>query len=176
MTLALVRHGRTPWNHERRMQGRSDIALDEHGRRQADAAGRELARRPWERVVSSPLSRAVESAALIAAHLPGVPVSVDSDLIERDYGAAEGLTVAEAYEQWPSHDYPGAESESEVASRAVGALGALLAASDTVVVAHGTLLRIGVQSLTGATCSRILNGEVLLLHQNPAGTITVTRR
>ncbi|WP_068492676.1 histidine phosphatase family protein [Pseudoclavibacter helvolus] len=68
MTLALVRHGRTAWNLERRLQGRSDIALDAHGELQAHAAGRLLARAQWGRVVTSPLTRAAQTASIIGSY------------------------------------------------------------------------------------------------------------
>ena len=59
--LFLVRHGETEWNRERRIQGRTDIPLNETGRAQARATGALLARRRWDAVLSSPLSRARET-------------------------------------------------------------------------------------------------------------------
>src|SRR5690606_6630523 len=62
MTLFyLVRHGETDWNLERRVQGSSDIPLNETGRRQAARTARLLARRSWDAIYSSPLSRAMET-------------------------------------------------------------------------------------------------------------------
>lgn len=174
MTLALVRHGRTAWNADRRMQGRTDIVLDEQGRCQAVAAGRLLARAQWARVVSSPLQRAVQSAQLIAAELAAhgtaPSVALDAQLIERDYGRAEGLAVGHVRERWPDGEYPDAEPASAATARAHEALTRLAGeAGDSVVVAHGTLLRLGVQSLTGSPCPRILNGQVILVDRAPGG-------
>src|SRR5690606_21892304 len=109
VTLALVRHGRTEWNRQRRMQGRADVPLDDHGRAQADAVGQLLSRAVWSVVVSSPLQRAAETARIIGARLGVVEPVTDPRLIERDYGVAEGLPVAEAHERWPDHGYPAAE-------------------------------------------------------------------
>lgn len=146
------------------MQGRSDIPLDDHGRAQADAAGRALAVAVWDGVVSSPLARARQTAAIIAAHLPNLSHDVDARLGERDYGEAEGLAVADAYERWPSHDFPRSESIDEVAGRGAAALRELVEEGrNAVVVAHGTLLRLAIGELTGNECPRILNGETLLL-------------
>ncbi|WP_158231536.1 histidine phosphatase family protein [Microbacterium sediminis] len=170
MTLALVRHGRTEWNRQRRMQGRADIPLDDHGRAQADAAGRLLASAVWERIVTSPLERAAETARIIRSHLGEAEWLIDEDLVERDYGRAEGMAVAEAAERWPDQDYPGAESLAHVALRGAAALSELLdAGRDAVVVAHGTLLRVSVDALTGQVCPRILNGEVILLDRDTTG-------
>lgn len=176
MTLALVRHGRTPWNRERRMQGSADIALDGVGEEQAAAAGRLLAGAVWTRVVSSPLRRAVQSAEIIAAHLPGARLDRIAELAERHYGEAEGLPVAEVRERWPDEDYPGAESVEATRDRGVGVLRELLLEGEnTIVVAHGTLLRVAIDGLTGASCPRILNGEVILLDADGAGGFQTRR-
>ena len=68
--LYLVRHGETDWNRQRRIQGLTDIPLNETGRRQARDTGMLLRRRRWDGVFSSPLSRAVETASIIAVRLP----------------------------------------------------------------------------------------------------------
>ncbi|WP_110588097.1 histidine phosphatase family protein [Microbacterium suaedae] len=164
MSLALVRHGRTDWNRRRRMQGASDVPLDDHGREQAAAAGRVLALAVWDRIVSSPLTRAQESAEIVAAHL-GIEVSgTDVRLVERDYGEAEGLAVAEVQERWPDQAYPGSEPVAEVAARGVHALRELLDdGRNAVVVAHGTTLRLSIEALTGEACPRIHNGEIVML-------------
>lgn len=146
------------------MQGRTDIDLDDHGRAQSDVAGRRLARSVWARIVSSPMSRAQETARIIATHLPGAEQLVRLDLRERDYGEAEGIPVAQAHERWPDGDYPGAEPLAAVVQRASAVLTDLMVLpGNTVVVAHGTLLRAAVEALTGAPCPRILNGEIVVL-------------
>ncbi|WP_181062758.1 histidine phosphatase family protein [Pseudoclavibacter sp. RFBG4] len=166
MTLALVRHGRTAWNLERRLQGRSDIELDAHGELQADAAGRLLARAQWGSVITSPLTRAAQTAAILGSHLDvGEPV-FEAGLLERDFGEAEGMSVAEAAERWPGGDFPGSETAEELAARSGAVLAALLASGGTaVVVSHGVFLRAGIEAVTGATCPRILNGQVVLLER-----------
>lgn len=171
--LALVRHGRTSWNLERRLQGRTDRPLDDIGRRQAQAAALTLASRPWTSVVCSPLARAQETAALIAAEL-GTPAPVpDACLLERDYGVAEGVTVAEAFERWPDGLYPGAESPACLAERSGTALRRLAALPEpTIVVGHGAFLRAGIEALTGSPFPRILNGDIVLAEHDERGACT----
>ncbi|QDQ97929.1 bifunctional RNase H/acid phosphatase [Tomitella fengzijianii] len=99
--LVLLRHGQTALSVERRYSGRGDAPLTETGLAQAAAAARRIgARGGIDAVVSSPLARARATAEAAAASL-GVPVRVDDDLIETDFGAWEGLTFREAAQQYP---------------------------------------------------------------------------
>ena len=88
----LVRHGETEWAKLGRHTGRTDIPLTDLGRAQACEAGARLAGRPFARVLSSPLSRALDTARLAGF---SDRVATDEDLLEWDYGADEGLTTAE---------------------------------------------------------------------------------
>ena len=90
-TFALVRHGQTDWNAERRLQGSTDIPLNDVGRGQARDAAAVLSPYEWDAIVSSPLSRAAETADLIAEGL-GLTVSRRvPELTERSFGPAEGM-------------------------------------------------------------------------------------
>lgn len=89
-----VRHGETDWNKAGRIQGSTDIPLNEMGRTQAEAAISVLARLPIDRIISSDLARAYETASIINAGLQK-PLTVDSGLRERGYGDFEGLSLAE---------------------------------------------------------------------------------
>ena len=94
MTLIyLVRHGETDWNLARRIQGSTDIPLNDTGRLQAERTGRLLARRSWDGIASSPLSRAFETGTIIADAVGIDPSRIDllDSLAERRYGEAEGL-------------------------------------------------------------------------------------
>ncbi|MGI9406496.1 MAG: histidine phosphatase family protein [Hyphomicrobiaceae bacterium] len=89
-----LRHGQTDWNLEGRFQGESDIPLNATGLKQAqDAAGR-LKTVPISRIVSSPLVRALKTAAIVAERVD-LPVHVDTQLRERSFGAFNGLVVAD---------------------------------------------------------------------------------
>lgn len=145
MLLYLVRHGETDWNAQRRIQGRTDIPLNDRGREQARRAGQLLARRQWDAVVTSPLSRAAETAAIIATELSLPAPAVDRRLVERDYGEAEGMDVAEVDRRYPPGVDPvGRETPAEVAARATAALLDIAEAHPgeaVIVVAHGGLIR-----------------------------------
>ncbi len=93
-TLLLVRHGETDWNAAGRLQGQTDTLLTDHGRRQARKLAEELACDGIDAVYASDLARARETAEIVAARL-GLPIVLDPDLRERDWGSWEGLTSAE---------------------------------------------------------------------------------
>jgi uncharacterized phosphatase len=143
--LYLVRHGETDWNRARRIQGATDVPLNDLGRRQAAEAGELLARRPVSAVVASPLSRAAETGAIIAARL-GLPAPRHVPaLAERRYGEAEGLTGSEVEVRFPAGTrVPGRESRRELLARVLPALveAAGTAEGGAVVVAtHGAVIR-----------------------------------
>lgn len=145
MLLYLVRHGETDWNRARRIQGSTDIPLNDTGRAQAAATGRLLSRRAWDAIYSSPLSRAFETATIIAAELGlAAPEPIDA-LVERNYGEAEGLADPELKERFPGDTpVPGRESREEVAERVIPALIELAERHPDqaiVVVGHGGVIR-----------------------------------
>ena len=143
--LYLVRHGETDWNQQRRIQGLTDIPLNDIGREQARATGRLLSRRSWDGVYSSPLGRALETATIIADEL-GLPAPQTIDaLVERNYGEAEGMNFLEVERRYPNRSgVPGQESREDVVARVLPALRDLaLAHPDQalVVVSHGGAIR-----------------------------------
>jgi broad specificity phosphatase PhoE len=93
-TLLLVRHGETDWNADGRLQGQTDRPLSDFGRRQAQRLAEELADDELEAIYSSDLSRARETAEIVGERL-GLPVVLDPDLREKDWGTWEGLTAVE---------------------------------------------------------------------------------
>ena len=142
----LVRHGETDWARLGRHTGRTDIPLTPAGRDQALALGSHLAGRTFQLVLTSPLSRAAETAALA-----GFPdAAQDPDLMEWDYGALEGRTSADIrgeFEGWTiwTGPWPGAETPDEVGARADRVIARCLEPSvtgDCLLFAHGHLLRI----------------------------------
>jgi ribonuclease H / adenosylcobalamin/alpha-ribazole phosphatase len=101
-TLVLLRHGETALTAQKRFSGiQQDLALTEGGHQQAAEAAAAFARRgDIEAIVASPLRRSRETADRVAATL-GLPVEIDDDLRECDFGEWEGLTFAEVQRQWP---------------------------------------------------------------------------
>jgi broad specificity phosphatase PhoE len=93
-TLLLVRHGETDWNADGRLQGQTDRPLSDFGRRQARQLAEELADEELEAIYASDLSRARETAEIVAERLE-LPVVLEPDLREKDWGTWEGLTGVE---------------------------------------------------------------------------------
>ena len=100
-TIVLWRHGQTDFNAAGRLQGQSDIELNETGERQAVEAAPHIARLSPTRIISSPLQRAMRTAEVLA-DLSGLPVEPDERLQERSFGLWEGLTQEEIEEGWPA--------------------------------------------------------------------------
>ena len=177
MIAALIRHGQTDWNAEGLLQGSSDIPLNDIGRHQARHAISTLRSRPWDVVVSSPLERARETAAIIADGL-GIPLGeAYLGLAERDYGVLEGTSAAAAIERWPSRDYPGAEALDAVATRGEAALAAICADfphAAVLAVCHGTIIRYTLARLAGRPVPGIDNGSISLARFGATGWDVLT--
>ena len=94
LTLLAIRHGETVLNLAKRYQGHSDSPLTETGRNQVASLGRRLAKFKFDKLISSDLGRARETASIIA-ECTGHSVKTDSRLRERNYGVLEGLTVSD---------------------------------------------------------------------------------
>jgi broad specificity phosphatase PhoE len=93
-TLLLVRHGETDWNADGRLQGHTDRPLSDYGRRQARQLAGDLEDEELEAIYSSDLARARETAEIVGERLD-LPVVLDPDLREKDWGTWEGLTSVE---------------------------------------------------------------------------------
>lgn len=89
MKIYLFRHGETDWNKERRLQGQSDVPLNDFGRRLAEETSEGLREVPFGRAFCSPLSRARETARLLLGGR-GIPLEEDSRLMEMNFGEYEG--------------------------------------------------------------------------------------
>lgn len=98
--LMLVRHGVTEWNAQRRYQGQTDVPLSGLGRRQAELVAGRLAGEMIHAVYASDLSRAWETAQIIARK-NGLNISSEPRLRELKFGILEGLTFDEAEAQHP---------------------------------------------------------------------------
>ncbi len=178
-TLTLVRHGETDWNARRLIQGSTDIPLNDTGRQQAREAAESLRSRldldaPLV-VASSDLSRARETASIIADVLGATAPRAYPALRERGYGEAEGVGIEQFRERWGAWEdavVPGAEAWADVRVRALAGLRAAIrdARRDTfplapslVVVSHGALIRELIRHATGgafpASGERLANGS-----------------
>ena len=143
--LTLVRHGDTEWSLSGRHTGWTDIPLVDSGRRQAKLLGARLAGRSFALVLSSPLSRAIETCRLAGL---GDAVIVDPDLREWNYGDLEGLTSDEIRRSMPgwtiwSGPVPGGETADAVGQRADRVIERIVPVDgDVAIFAHGHLLRV----------------------------------
>jgi probable phosphoglycerate mutase len=138
-----LRHGETDWNAQGLSQGRTDIPLNEVGVMQAERAARTLRTARIATIVASPLVRARRTAEIVAAPL-GVPVALDPDLAEVNFGDQEGQPMGDWYDVWIEGRYTPADAESfqELLERAVRAVNRALAQpAPVLVVAHGALFR-----------------------------------
>jgi broad specificity phosphatase PhoE len=143
--IVLARHGATEWSVDGRHTGRTDIALTEAGRRQAEALRAPLAQCDFELVLSSPLSRAVETCRLAGL---GDRVELTDDLLEWDYGEYEGVTTRTIRATRPGwvlfrDGCPGGETAVEVGARVDRVIARLRTLDgDAALFAHGHVLRV----------------------------------
>ncbi len=150
----VLRHGQTDWNLQARLQGSTDIPLNDTGRDQARRAAEVLADQGLTRIVSSPLSRALETARIVGMALNLEP-SIDNRLIERNFGLFEGMTIDEVHRHRkemrafmnPKADLDGkhypdnAEPLIEVLDRVEACVNEHRTAARTLFVCHGIPFR-----------------------------------
>jgi broad specificity phosphatase PhoE len=144
-TIGFIRHGQTNWNVEFRLQGTSDIALNEVGIAQAEAAAKALRRDDWDAVLSSPLSRAVTTAEILARGLGFEGIEIEPLLVERAFGEAEGMLHEQWHEKYGNHTpAPGSESLEELATRGwllLERLVLLHPGKRILAISHGAMIR-----------------------------------
>jgi broad specificity phosphatase PhoE len=140
----LVRHAETEWSRGGLHTGRTDVPLTDAGRSRARELAPVIGRRSLALVLTSPLSRARETAALAGL---GDAAQEREDLLEWDYGEYEGITTAEIREAAPDwylwrDGVPGGETAEEVASRCDRIVEEILRVDgDVAIFAHGHVLR-----------------------------------
>jgi probable phosphoglycerate mutase len=99
--FGILRHARTCWNEIGKIQGQQDSALTDKGRQDALAWGKLLAECRWDRILSSDLGRAVETAQIIRSVLD-IPLTLDARLREMDWGLWTGWTLADIRTHFPT--------------------------------------------------------------------------
>lgn len=142
--LGLLRHGQTDWNIDLRLQGSTDIPLNDTGRAQALQAASVLNPEDWDVIIASPLSRAKDTADIVAKEL-GMNVIIVPELIERSFGVAEGLDHASWRKMYESHAViEGLESLEDLRARTILLLELIAneyAGQRVLAVSHGAFIR-----------------------------------
>lgn len=162
-----------------RIQGLSDIPLNDTGRAQAAEAVEHLARYDWDFIVSSTLSRAAETADLIADGLGLTVTRRIPEIVERNYGPAEGLSAGPELDALRIDGGPtgnggfrGAEPEADVAARGLETLRELAEAhpgARIIVVSHGTLIRLTLMSALDEFVGTITNAALTVVRRSNTG-------
>jgi broad specificity phosphatase PhoE len=143
--LWLARHGETEWSLSGQHTGITDIPLTENGREQAKLVGERLAGRQFAAVLTSPMTRARETARLAGY---GDQAEIDDRLMEWNYGEYEGRTTADIRKEVPgwtvwTHPTPGGESAAEVGARADAVIERVRSINGNVIIfSHGHFLRV----------------------------------
>jgi broad specificity phosphatase PhoE len=168
--LVLVRHGESTWNVEGRYQGRLDPPLSARGQAQAETLAKRLQREQLEAqkqridtIVSSPLTRALETANICAREL-SLPVRRDDRLTEISHGEWEGRLREEIANRWPemftawrTHPdtvrFPAGETLDDVRARFESFLMDLRGASGVLAATHDVIVRIAVLLAQGKPLS-----------------------
>ncbi|OMF33842.1 histidine phosphatase family protein [Paenibacillus sp. FSL H8-0548] len=148
MLIGFVRHGKTDWNAEGKIQGQTDIPLNEEGIKQAIALANRLSNEApiWDAVISSDLKRAHATALIIAEKLNITLLDGDSRLRERYFGEVEGTTEQERHERWGKEwkeSAAGVEPSGDVRARGLNALQEWqheYPSRNLLVVSHGSFL------------------------------------
>ena len=192
--LILLRHGQSQWNLENRFTGWVDVPLSPKGEEEARAAGTKLRAHRIDKLYTSVLKRAIDTATLAfaTAGIADVPTVRDQALNERMYGDLQGLNKAEAATRWGdaqikiwrrSYDIPppGGESLADTAARVIPYWEShirpdLLAGKNVLVAAHGNSLRALVMHIDGLTREQVLELEIptgspLLYELGPDGQV-----
>ena len=173
-TLLLARHGETDWNRELRIQGSSDIELNELGRRQAQFLAHELTDVDLDAIYASDLSRALATAEAVAA-THGLDVNVDARLRERSFGSWEGLT-REDIALFPEGSRHDGESDDEVRDRVLAAVHEIAArhpGEQVLVVSHGGALNTLWHHALGVRVERWANCAVYKLAVRDDGFVAI---
>jgi broad specificity phosphatase PhoE len=145
MEVVLVRHGETEWSRDHRHTGRTDVPLTAEGRRQAERLSDALAEWSFTRVLSSPLSRALDTCRLAGY---GDRAELSDALLEWHYGEYDGETTDRIRESRPGWNLwrdgcPGGETVADVSARVDPLVSELKESEGEVVLfAHGHVLRV----------------------------------
>lgn len=180
MKIYFVRHGETDWTKQQRLQGRQDIPLNDNGRIQVQKTAefiKENLAGCVDVLVSSPLSRARESAEIIGNCIgyPLEKLEIDPMFIERDFGSGEGQVIEDLGHKFPDDSFERMESIPDTCKRAKEAVLGIMErykGKDVMVVAHGAIIKAALAAFSDGkivyddVTIRISPGSIFVLEQN----------
>jgi probable phosphoglycerate mutase len=184
--ILLTRHGETAWNALGKLQGLTDMPLNDIGRDQARALAARFAGAGIAAIWTSDLSRARETGEIVAIALGLASPTIDAELRERGFGVFEGLTrhdcetlYPDAWRDWVAQTGapPGAEPR-EAASARLGRAMARIATSEggpALVVSHGAVMRLWLMDVIGATIPVLSNAATFAVERDPGGAFRAER-
>lgn len=157
MKIYFIRHGETVWNKEKKLQGRTDIPLNEYGIKLAEITSQAMKDIPFDIVYTSPLSRAKETAKILAKD-HNLEVYEDERLIEMGFGDGEGqkLEVIHTHPEMKIHNFihnpgkyepsEGGESFEQLYERCRSFINEVILPAEEnyncmLIVGHGALIR-----------------------------------
>lgn len=168
--IYIARHGETDWNRAGKLQGATDVPLNEEGRKQAVACGKFFEDIAIRAIFTSPLQRARETAEIINQQLHLPLIQIDA-FRERTFGAAEGMTYEERSKVYPRKNYPNQESFKAFRKRLVRGLQEIYEAypdEEVALIAHGAVIHTLFQIVQNADFfpqhARLSNGGVSTIY------------
>ena len=183
--IFIIRHGQTGMNRRHVLQGRSDVVLNDAGIEQARQAAMGLRTVAFDRVYTSPLKRAIQTAKIVA---PGVVPIIDDRLIEMDYGPYEGADLNHLppeilmfFRDFVHNPAPrGMEPLASVVERASAFLEEIRNIGGNILIStHAIAMKGFLEYLTpgsnGAYWSRFIGNCAVYMAENEAGRIGVPK-
>lgn len=179
-TIYLIRHGRTEWNRDGRIQGRQNSPLISESRHITEAIADYMYDKNIDSVISSPLRRCTETADIICRILDK-NYSIDVEMMECDHGMCEGMTLAQIEIEMPDFfrvremdkwntKWPGGESYSDVFKRAHNIRKKIMDEKSYLIIAHEMFNKCLIGALVGWTQERIIvfkqRNEIICLVQD----------
>lgn len=177
ITIGFVRHGVTDWNELGKVQGRSNIPLNERGKQQALALANRISKEEkWDIIISSDMERAAETAKIISSKLELVDIHLDERIREIDCGQIEGTNEQDRISRWGS-DWRkldlGMERFEDVAKRGVAFLKDISEQYEgkrILIVSHGAIVGLTLRELLGELPSKdIQNTAISIIHKREDG-------
>jgi len=153
-SICIVRHGETDWNAAGKLQGRTDIPLNNKGKLQSQQCGEYLMDSEWDLIITSPLKRAKLTAEIINEKVKTLLVEME-EFVERSFGDAEGMTKLECTEKFPDKIYPNQEETEAFHKRVMSGIEKINEShkgKKVLLVAHGAVIN--------AILTNLSNGEI----------------